>query len=160
MKGFIGIGFLLALLWSGNLSAYSYGPACQWIHMSGEIQWPEDSSPEYPVFFTVTYQIEGMKRPATLLTNFPVVKKDFRFFFSGFKERLPNTILVPPMFFFAKEIKFRYFAKTRDGRWKSPTYLSVFHPPRIPIIQKPANEDKEFLCHTGIALEPLQLEQG
>ncbi len=159
MTRFFLIFGLIVTLFPVNLLAYSYGPACQWIHLVGGVERPPELEGEGPILLSVTYQFDEMKQPATLLTNYPLAKDQFRFFFAGFTENLPNTLLVPPMFFFAKEITFQYYAKTRDGKWRSPFQKSVFRPPQIPKVDIPAHRNQEYRCHTGIQLKPIALQR-
>jgi len=160
MKSLFLVVFLGLWLPGAPVWAYSYGPACQWIHLEGKVERPAELQEKEPIFFTVTYQIEGMKHPATLLTNYPLSADKFRFFFAGFNEELPNAILVPPMFFFAKEITFRYFVKTRDGSWRSDFYQSVFQVPRIPRVTIPAHSKEDYRCHSGLELPVMSLNRG
>jgi len=138
--------------------AYSYGPACQWIRLHGEIELPKRNEVQFPLELTVTYQFPGMKNPATLLTNYPLNKPQFNFYLAGFKEKIRGVYFVPPMFFFAKEIVFRYYAKSGDGRWKSDFHKSEYIPQNIPPISVPANQGRSYNCRTAINLDPLVLK--
>ena len=156
------VTFMLALvLFLGAqqfLYAYSYGPACQWIRLRGEVKFPEGRAVKKPIQLTVTYQLPNMKNQATLLTGYPLQRDQFKFFLAGFNEKLGNAILVSPMFFFAKKIVFRYYAQSADGKWQSAWSQSTFMPPHVPILDIPKNKNKEFLCHSEIHLDPLDLK--
>lgn len=136
---------------------YSYGPACQWIHLIGKIQAPQGREGIWPVKLTVTYQLPSMAHPATLLTNYPLEGESFRFFLAGLDEKIDGAILISPMFFFAKEIVFRYYARSSDGSLATPWHRSVFRPPNIPQVDLPKNKGKTYRCDTGIRLDALEL---
>ena len=145
--------------WTGQGWGYSYGPACQWIHLEGRVLKPEGRKIQGPLELTVTYQLPDMAGPATLLTNYPLTGLDFKFFLAGFNEEIEGVLFISPMFFFAKEIVFRYWAKSADGAWQSPLAQSTFYPPRVPILDIPKFKKSEWLCHTGIPLDPLELRE-
>jgi hypothetical protein len=149
---------LLLLLLGGaqEARAYSYGPACQWIHLRGEIQAPPQAL--RPIELTLSYRLPHMGEPATLLTNWPLKQDRFVFYLSGFSEELEGVHFVSPMFFFAKEIVFNFYAKSADGKWRSELMQSTWKPPHIPILDIPKNEGKDYRCHSGIDLGRLPLK--
>lgn len=148
---------VLTLSGGKAVEAYSYGPACQWIHLSGEIQAPPQAL--RPIKLTLTYRLPDMGEPATLLTNWPLEQDRFVFYLSGFFEELEGVHFVSPMFFFAKEIVFNFYAKSADGKWRSDFMQSTWHPPRVPILDIPKNEGKDYRCHSGIDLGQLALKR-
>lgn len=139
--------------------AYSYGPACQWIRLVGKVFPPPGEKIQGPIGLTVTYQIAGMKRPATLLTNYPLPEDEFKFFLAGFDEEIEGVLFIRPMFFFAKEIVFRYYAKSADGKWRSGFHQSRYLPAGVPRLHLPQNRDKDYRCNTRIDLDPLVLSR-
>lgn len=158
-----GILLLLALLSGtgcGVDAGYSYGPACQWIRLRGEIQGPSGKNIPPPYQLSVYYQLPNQKNPAVLFHSHPLTKNSFVFVLSGFKEKIEGVHFVSPGFLFAKEIKFTYFAQTADGSWSSKTRETIFHPPHVPRISIPKNAGKNYLCNTGIQLDPLVLQKG
>lgn len=128
-----------------------YGPACQWIRLSGEVPRPPGMDKEDPVFLSVTYQIAGQRAPHTLMTNQPVKHEKFLFVLAGFSEKIDGVFFVEPGFFFAKKIVFQYYAASADRKWKSQWQESVY----LPTWEK---KDGQTLCGTGIALQSLALE--
>jgi hypothetical protein len=151
---------LVTLGFQGAGFAESYGPACQWIHLVGKVQVPESVEVARPIELTVTYQLPEMKHPATLLTNFPLPQDEFKFFLSGFDENIAGTLFVRPMFFFAKEILFRYYAKSADGRWRSDFFQNKYVPALIPTVDLPKNRDKDYRCNSKIELGSLVLKRS
>jgi hypothetical protein len=158
-RGLILLLFLSGILGlSKNSLAYSYGPACQWIHLVGKVVVPADQDIARPIELTVTYQGGEMKHPATLLTNFPLTRKDFKFFLAGFDEQIAGVFFASPMFNFAREILFRYYAKSADGKWHSDFFESRYVPELISTTDIPKHREKQFLCHTRVDLDPLVLK--
>lgn len=165
-KGLRARGFLAGLIlffWIGLVSAYaqaySYGPACQWLRLRGQVVLPSQDSVKKPLLFSATYQLPGMDHPATLLTNYPLGEPNFYFILAGYREKIGRAIFVPPMFFFAKEIVFRFYAKSADGKWASEFGQKVYEPQNIPIMDIPANRDKEYQCQTDLQLGKLVLSR-
>lgn len=166
MLGVFSLGFWAGIVFFPGLpvQAYSYGPACQWIHLEGQVISPTDTEATDlkigpPYFLSVTYQLPGMRNPSTLLTNYRLDRPDFVFFFAGFHEKIKDVHLVPPMFFFAKEIVFRYFVRSVGGQWRSPTYKTTWTPTPVPIVDTPATRAKTYRCHTKVELEPIELRR-
>ncbi len=122
---------------------FYYGPACQWIRLRGEIV---EEIRGKGVLLTVYYRFEDQKAPANLLVNVPLSGKSFNFVLAGFDGAIPGALFVPPQFFFAKEIEFTYYAKTRDGSWSSAWKKTHYRPQRI-------KKDGLVLCQTGIDLK-------
>jgi hypothetical protein len=149
--------FAMVLGLRGEAFGYTYGPACQWINLVGKVQVPEGGAVVRPIELTVTYQLPDMKYPATLLTNFPLAKDGFKFFLAGFDQEIAGALFVRPMFFFAKEILFRYHARSADGKWRSEFSQSKYLPAWIPTVDVPKHRDKIYRCSTKIVLEPLVL---
>ena len=150
--------FMVTLGISESGFTYSYGPACQWIHLVGTVVVPADQDIARPIGLTVTYQGEEMKRPATLVTNFPLPKDSFKIFLAGIDEKIAGVFLIKPMLMFSKEILFRYFAKSADGRWRSDFFESRYVPALIPTVDLPKNRDQSFRCNTEVILDPLLLK--
>lgn len=148
----------LVLGLSEKVFAYSYGPACQWIHLVGKVVVPEGEEIARPLGLTVTYQGRGMKHPATLLTNFPLPKEEFKIFLAGFAEKIAGIFFAPPEFSSKKEILFRYYAKSADGKWRSDFFQSRYVPALIPVLDLPKNRDQDYRCNSKIALDPLVLK--
>lgn len=127
-----------------------YGPACQWLRLSGAIERPAGMEAGAPVLLTVTYRLPGQAAPATLLTNYPVEGSRFFFVLSGFEENIQGAIFVPPMFFFSDKIEFQYFATLPGGKGRSGYHRSVYRPERI-------KQDGKVLCQTALQLETLKV---
>lgn len=127
-----------------------YGPACQWIRLSGEIERPSDFPKNQQVLLTVTYRLPDQAAPATLLTNYPITKSHFYFILAGFEEEIQGALFVPPMFFFSDKVEFQYFATLPSGKGRSEYHRSVYHPQRI-------KQDGKVLCQTSIQLETLKV---
>ncbi len=150
--------FVILLGLSEEGWSYTYGPACQWIRLLGKVHVPADARIARPIQLTVTYQLPDQKYPAQLLTNYPLTGDNFRFVLSGFSEELEGVRFVAPGFEFSKEIVFRYFAKSADGRRRSTWQEKVFKPPLIPRISVPANSKQDYRCHSALDLGPLVLK--
>jgi hypothetical protein len=151
--------FCLSFVFQEKGWGYSYGPACQWIRLVGKVLRPQGEEIRGPVGLTVTYQIPGMKHPANLLTQYPLAQEEFKFYLSGFDEEIAGVLFVRPMFIFSKEILFRYYAKSADGKWRSDYHQSRYVPASIPTLDLPRNRDKDYRCNTRIELDPLVLKQ-
>ena len=159
MKGTRHLGCLVILLALGfgfsparALPRFSeYGPACQWIRLSGAVPRPPGLDPEAVVFLTVTYRLPGQRAAHTLMTNQPVRKEKFLFVLAGFEEKIDGVFFVDPGFFFANKIVFQYYAASADRKWKSQWQQSVY----LPEWEK---KEGNTLCRTGIALQTLALE--
>lgn len=159
LRYFLPLFFALALGLSEKGWAYSYGPACQWVHLVGEVVLPQDKRIARPIGLTVTYQSAEMKHPATLLTNFPLPGEEFKIFLAGFDEEIAGAFFVSPMFNFTREILFRYYAKSADGKWRSDFFQSRYVPASIPPLDLPKNHEQAYRCNTKIDLDPLVLKQ-
>lgn len=129
-----------------------YGPACQWLRLSGRLERPTALPAGEPWLLTVTYRLPEQKVPATLLTNVPIAKDHFFFVLSGFDQRIQGVVFVPPMFFFSERIEFQYFATSADRRWRSDLRTSVYRPERI-------KKDGQILCQTALDLGALTLKE-
>lgn len=148
---------IILCLQATNLKAYSYGPACQWIHLEGQVIAP--ASVEPPYLLTVTYQFPNMKNPGVLLSNQRLEKPEFTFYFSGFQEKRNDIHFVSPMFFFAKEILFTYSARSLDGKWRSPNYRTLWTPTPVPVLYTSSTRKNQYRCHTKVQLDPMILEK-
>ena len=129
-----------------------YGPACQWIRLSGEIERPEGMADDEPVWLTVTYRLPEQRSPATLLTNYPISKSRFTFILAGFDVKVPGAIFVSPMFFFSEKIEFQYFASLLGGKGRSEYRRVIYHPQRV-------KKDGQVLCQTGLQLGAIKVGQ-
>jgi Rieske Fe-S protein len=141
---------VLSLGWAVAAQAYSYGPACQWIRLYGAVEVPGGFESKGPIQLTISYQLPDQKKPVRLLTNVPLKQARFLFVLSGFETEIEGVVFVSPGFYFSKEIVFRYFARSSDGRWRSGVHESRFDPRRRQV-------DGEVLCEAAIALDTLVL---
>ena len=129
-----------------------YGPACQWIRLSGEMERPEGMAEDAPVWLTVTYRLADQRRPATLLTNYPISRSRFAFILAGFEEKIRGVLSVPPMFFFSEKIEFQYFASLPGGKGRSEYGRVIYHPHRV-------KKDGQVLCQTDLQIGTIRLGQ-
>jgi hypothetical protein len=128
-----------------------YGPACQWVRLFGELKKPSAIAKDEPLLLTITYKLPHHKGPYTLVTNRPMKEEKFVFVLSGFREPIDGVFYVEPGFFFAKKIKFQYYAASQDRKWKSEWQSSVYLPERV-------KKEGKIYCKTAIQLEPMKLE--
>jgi len=147
-----GVLLLFGLSPSGLVSAdeFDYGPACQWIRLEGEISAPDEAMAHGPLLLTVYYRFDEQKNPAPLLVNYPLKPGPFHFVLAGFDEKIAGTIFVSPMFFFAHEVEFTYFARSRGGEWASAQGSQRYSPERI-------KRKGQVLCQTRLNLATLNL---
>jgi hypothetical protein len=90
--------------------------------------------------------------PATLLTAYPIFKRDFAFVLSGFDEAIEGVIFMDPFIGFDEPVVFQYFATSSNGRWVSALNTVTYQPERI-------KKDKQVLCQSKIEVPPLALQR-
>ncbi len=126
---------------------YNYAPACQWIRIRGKID--TEGIPKYEKFYITVYsQSEEQEKPVTLVTNYPINPDYFSLVFSGLDQKLEGVSFIPLIYSFQEEIEFFYFVKSGDGKFKSRTERTVYHPQRI-------EKEGEVLCQSDLKIPPI-----
>lgn len=143
---------LACLLVSGQVWAYSYGPACQWIRLRGQVETEAGFSPKGPILINVSYQLEGQSVPGVLLASYPVPSREFFFVLAPFQEIIERAVFLPFNVSFDQKIDFTYFATAANGRHRSPVYTTTYRPERL--VEKNLSR-----CQTDLRFETMVLKR-
>ncbi len=165
---------LLGLWWpSGPLWAQFTEASCRSINLNGKFEPPPEGRVKLPLELTMTYQMNYQQAPALLVVNYPLKGTDFVIRLTAAPPFPSNRELIlklakevhaetrsavdeattelsfyaPPMFIYPREIVFRHYFKSADGKRVSDLVeTAYFHD------KKMINDESQ--CESTLTLAP------